>query len=157
MAISAKASAHERNSIVHHRKSSSVSEVGSFASDRNASDPRGMSALLRKQTKSGQSRYVRYGSKSNRIDASQRTVASCQQETLSTASYLIFGTNPRKTMSYTVSTLLLRNLHDVFGEIDPVRRRAAIDEIFHEDAVFYDPNPKAAFTAAATRSTALRG
>src|SRR5438034_2853678 len=42
-------------------------------------------------------------------------------------------------MSYTVSTLLLRNLHDVFGEIDPVRRRAAIDEIFHEDAVFYDP------------------
>jgi hypothetical protein len=46
----------------------------------------------------------------------------------------------RKTVSHTVSTLLLRNLHDVFGAIDPVRRRAAIDEIFHEDAVFYDPN-----------------
>jgi SnoaL-like domain len=45
----------------------------------------------------------------------------------------------RKTMSQAVSTLLLRNLHDVFGEIDPVCRRAAIDEIFHEDAVFYDP------------------
>ena len=43
-------------------------------------------------------------------------------------------------MSHTVSTLLLRNLHNVFGEIDPVRRRATIDEIFHEDAVFYDPN-----------------
>ena len=43
-------------------------------------------------------------------------------------------------MSYTVSTLLLRNLHNVFGEIDPVRRRAAIDEIFHEDAVFHEPN-----------------
>jgi hypothetical protein len=43
-------------------------------------------------------------------------------------------------MSNTISTLLLRNLHDVFGEIDPVRRRAAIAEIFHEDAVFYDPN-----------------
>ena len=43
-------------------------------------------------------------------------------------------------MSSSVSTLLLRNLHDVFGEIDPVRRRAAVDEIFHEDAVFYDPN-----------------
>ncbi len=43
-------------------------------------------------------------------------------------------------MSQTVSTLLLRNLHDVFGEIDPARRRVAIDEIFHEDAVFYDPN-----------------
>ena len=43
-------------------------------------------------------------------------------------------------MSDAVSTLLLRNLHDVFGEIDRVRRRAAIDEIFHEDAVFYEPN-----------------
>ncbi len=43
-------------------------------------------------------------------------------------------------MSYTVSTLLLRNLDDVFGQIDPLRRRAAIDEIFHEDAVFHDPN-----------------
>jgi hypothetical protein len=43
-------------------------------------------------------------------------------------------------MSNTISTLLLRNLHDVFGEIDPVCRRAAIAEIFHEDAVFYDPN-----------------
>jgi hypothetical protein len=43
-------------------------------------------------------------------------------------------------MSYTVSALLLRNLHDVFGEIDPVRRRAVIDEIFHEDAVFHEPN-----------------
>jgi SnoaL-like domain len=42
-------------------------------------------------------------------------------------------------MSYNVSTLLLRNLHDVFGEIDPVRRRAVIDEIYHEDAVFYEP------------------
>ncbi len=47
---------------------------------------------------------------------------------------------PQKTMSYTVSTLLLRNLHDVFGEIDPVRRRKAIDEIFHEDAAFHEPN-----------------
>jgi len=42
-------------------------------------------------------------------------------------------------MSDSISTLLLRNLSDVFGENDPVRRRAAIDEIFHEDAVFYDP------------------
>ncbi len=42
-------------------------------------------------------------------------------------------------MTHTISTLLLRNLHDVFGEIDPVRRRAAIDEIFHEDGVFYEP------------------
>jgi hypothetical protein len=42
-------------------------------------------------------------------------------------------------MSYSISTLLLRNISDVFGENDPVHRRAAIDEIFHEDAVFYDP------------------
>ena len=42
-------------------------------------------------------------------------------------------------MSYSISTLLTRNLQDVFGENDPVRRRAAIDEIWTEDGVFYDP------------------
>jgi len=42
-------------------------------------------------------------------------------------------------MSYSISTLLTRNLYDVFGENDPVRRRAAIDEIFTDDCVFYDP------------------
>ena len=42
-------------------------------------------------------------------------------------------------MSYSISTLLTRNLHDVFGENDPARRRATIDEIFSEDCVFYDP------------------
>jgi hypothetical protein len=42
-------------------------------------------------------------------------------------------------MSISISALLLRNLSDVFGENDPVCRRAAIDEIFHEDAVLYDP------------------
>src|SRR5437899_8640830 len=46
----------------------------------------------------------------------------------------------RKAMSHTVSTLLLRNLDEVFGEIDPARRRAVIYEIFHQDAVVYDPN-----------------
>src|SRR6202011_3376774 len=43
-------------------------------------------------------------------------------------------------MSHSISSLLLRNLSDVFGENDPVRRRAAIDDIWHEDGVFYDPN-----------------
>lgn len=43
-------------------------------------------------------------------------------------------------MSSTISTLLLRNLLDVFGENDPVRRRAAVDEIFTEDCVFYQPS-----------------
>src|SRR5262249_59579120 len=42
-------------------------------------------------------------------------------------------------MSSHISTLLTRNLHDVFGENDPARRRAIIDEIFTEDCVFYDP------------------
>jgi hypothetical protein len=42
-------------------------------------------------------------------------------------------------MSYSISTLLTRNLNDVFGENDPARGRAAIDEIFTEDCVFYDP------------------
>src|SRR3989442_16038973 len=45
----------------------------------------------------------------------------------------------RQAMSYSMSTLLTRNLHDVFGENDPARRRAAIDEIFTEDCVFYEP------------------
>ena len=42
-------------------------------------------------------------------------------------------------MSHSISALLTRNLHDVFGENDPARRRAAIDDIFTEDCVFYDP------------------
>jgi hypothetical protein len=43
-------------------------------------------------------------------------------------------------MSPTLSTLLLRNLRDAFGEIDPERRRAAIDAVLHEDAAFHEPN-----------------
>ena len=42
-------------------------------------------------------------------------------------------------MPYSISTLLTRNLHQVFGEIDSARRRAAMDEIYNEDVVFYDP------------------
>jgi hypothetical protein len=45
-------------------------------------------------------------------------------------------------MSYSISTLLIRNLHDVFGENDPARRRAAINEIFTEDSVFYEPKAR---------------
>lgn len=45
----------------------------------------------------------------------------------------------KQAMSFSVSTLLTRNLHDVFGENDRARRRAAINEIFNEDCVFYDP------------------
>jgi SnoaL-like domain len=42
-------------------------------------------------------------------------------------------------MSYSISTLLTRNLQDVFGENDPARRCAAIDELWIEDGEFYDP------------------
>ena len=45
------------------------------------------------------------------------------------------------TANYGGSQILLtRNLHEVFGENDPVRRRAAINEVFTEDCVFYDPS-----------------
>jgi hypothetical protein len=39
-------------------------------------------------------------------------------------------TENQANMRNSVSTLLTRNLNDVFGENDPVRRRKAIDEIF---------------------------
>ena len=42
-------------------------------------------------------------------------------------------------MSASISTLLIRNLRDVFGENDPIRRHAAIDELDTEDDVFYEP------------------
>src|SRR6202171_6750992 len=60
----------------------------------------------------------------------------------------------RQAMSYSNSTLILRNLRDVFGENDPARRRAAIDELYNEDGVFYDPTKGA--IVAATRSIASR-
>jgi hypothetical protein len=44
------------------------------------------------------------------------------------------------TMSHSISALLTRNLQEVFGENDPARRRAAVDELWTEDGVFYDPN-----------------
>jgi hypothetical protein len=50
------------------------------------------------------------------------------------------STLEEKTLSYSISTLMTRNLHDVFGENDPARRRAAVDEIFAENCVFYDPS-----------------
>jgi hypothetical protein len=65
--------------------------------------------------------------------------AATTKVTLPKVEWLALGSETENTMSNSISTLLLRNLSDVFGENDPVRRRAAIDEIFHEDAVFYDP------------------
>lgn len=45
----------------------------------------------------------------------------------------------RQLVSHSISTLLIRNLSDVFGENDPARRRAAVGELYNEDGVFYDP------------------
>src|SRR6266542_3614614 len=55
------------------------------------------------------------------------------------ASQAALDAERRQAMSLSISTLLTRNLHDVFGENDPARRRAAIDEILTEDCVFYEP------------------
>ena len=54
-----------------------------------------------------------------------------------------------------ISTLLIRNLNDVFGENDRASRRAAIDEIFNEECVFYDP--KGSVYRGATKSIESRG
>jgi hypothetical protein len=48
-------------------------------------------------------------------------------------------TEIQPNMPNSASTLLTRNLNDIFGENNPLRRRKAIDELFTEDAVFYDP------------------
>ncbi len=42
-------------------------------------------------------------------------------------------------MAISLTSLMIRNLDEVFAEIDPVRRRKALDELWHEDGVFYDP------------------
>ena len=42
----------------------------------------------------------------------------------------------QQPMSYSISTLLTRNLQEVFGENDPARRRAAVDELYLEDGLF---------------------
>jgi hypothetical protein len=42
-------------------------------------------------------------------------------------------------MSNSIESLLIRNLYEVFGERDPVRRTAAIEAIFNRDCVFSDP------------------
>ena len=59
-------------------------------------------------------------------------------------------------MSYSISTLLTRNLHDVFGENDSARRRAAVDEIFTEDCVFVRAQEGRLRGRAAPRSIASR-
>ena len=42
-------------------------------------------------------------------------------------------------MSERIRELLSRNLHEVFGEGDAARRRAAIEELYTDDCVLYVP------------------
>jgi hypothetical protein len=49
------------------------------------------------------------------------------------------GKERKSTKGNSIATLMLRNL-EAFGEEDPLRRRAIIDEIWSEDGVFYDPH-----------------
>jgi hypothetical protein len=42
-------------------------------------------------------------------------------------------------MSERIHELLHRNLQEVFGEGDPARRRAAIEELYTHDCVLYAP------------------
>lgn len=57
-------------------------------------------------------------------------------------------------MSDLIADLLIRNLLGVFGEPDPVRRRAAIAAVFHEDAIFVDHHGTATGHAALDRRVA---
>ena len=51
----------------------------------------------------------------------------------------LLRTEDQLNMSNSISTLLTRNLQEVFGENDPARRRAAVQNLYTEDGVFYDP------------------
>ena len=42
-------------------------------------------------------------------------------------------------MSDSIENLLVRNLHEVFGERDPARRATVIEAIFDRDCLFSDP------------------
>lgn len=45
----------------------------------------------------------------------------------------------RREQEARIETLLLRNLHEVFGEADAARRRAALEELWMEDGVLHVP------------------
>jgi SnoaL-like domain len=54
--------------------------------------------------------------------------------------YGLVRTEDRLNMHNSISILLTRNLQEVFGENDPARRLAAVQELYTEDGVFYDPS-----------------
>ena len=68
------------------------------------------------------------------------TVFFCSEYGFNTSEQAALDAEGRQSVSHSISTLLIRNLSDVFGESDPMRRRAALDELWNEDGVFYDPN-----------------
>src|SRR5437879_6470219 len=68
------------------------------------------------------------------------------------ARFYWISTTQTSAMSYSISTLLTRNLHDVFGENDPARRRSATRS---SPKIACSTSPGAS-TVAATRSIASR-
>src|SRR4029077_16518014 len=95
--------------------------------------------------RAARNRRCAYGAQFPRVFTATACVSDCRSPCRSKLCAFTNLNNPRENimtnqaMSYSISTLLTRNLQDGFGENDPARRRAAIDEIWTEDGVFYDP------------------
>src|SRR5215475_5736200 len=52
----------------------------------------------------------------------------------------LLRTEDQLSRSGSISTLLTRKLQEGFGRNDPARRREAVQELYTEDCVFYDPS-----------------
>jgi len=80
-----------------------------------------------------------YGGPHKEFDLTYPTIQNRQKENSCVSNFPQKQALRQGERAMSISNLLIRNLRDVFGENDPVRRRAAIDEIWTEDGVFYDP------------------
>ena len=81
------------------------------------------------------------GSRAHRASSDNDTNASFRPESQSflTRARLILKGAGYALMSGIIEKLLLRNLQEVFGEGDPTRRRAAIEELYTEDCTVLLP------------------
>src|SRR5580698_362440 len=67
------------------------------------------------------------------------TAASSTESSSSSPSAGLGTEKGAQRMSQGIENLLVRNLHEVFGERDPERRTAAIEAIFDQNCLFSDP------------------
>ena len=67
--------------------------------------------------------------------------------------YITHDASRKGTMSISVSELLRQNLHEVFSQHDPEKRKAAIARLWSADAVFVDPDGQ--FRGAASVDAAI--